>query len=72
MLGVGWEQVFLALGTVSDLKAALLLATFQDCEISIPCSFLVEVPDVLIASFSVTSMVSELHLSCSITNFFLM
>lgn len=61
-----WEQLF------GDLKAAVLLTTFQDCEISIQCSFLVPVPDVLIASFSVTSVVPELHLSCIITNFFLM
>lgn len=61
-----WEQLF------SDLKATLLLAMFQDCEISIQCSFLLPVSDVLIASFSVTSMVSELHLSCIITDFFLM
>lgn len=57
-----WEQLF------SDQKAALLVATFQDCEISI--QFLVPGPDVLIASFSVTSVVSELHLSCIITDFF--
>lgn len=61
-----WEQLF------GDLKATLLLATFQDCERSVQCSFLVPVPGVLIASFSVTSVVPELHLSCIITDFFLM
>lgn len=59
-----WEQLF------SDQKATLLLATFQGCEISL--QFLVAGPDVLIASFSVTSVVSELHLSSIITDSFLM
>lgn len=51
-----WEQL------LSDLSP----------EMSVQCSFPVPVPGVLIASFSVTSVVPELHLSCIITDFSLM
>lgn len=68
-VGQGYSRFWRQL--LDDLKATLTTATLQDCEIS-NGSFIASVPALLIASVTVTSVVSELHLGCVITSFCLM